>query len=646
VKDEHKTKKQLIDELVALRRRLDLQARAEPIEPEAGAEEDQERLRSLLVKKEKEFFEALILNIPTAVVVSDLDGRVVSWNPAAGRLFGYTAAEAVGHNIDDLVAAAAAQAEATAFSQQTLQGTFVRAITKRGGKGGNLVDVELLAVPVFVDGKQVAALAIYHDITELQRARHEAEAANQAKSVFLANMSHELRTPLNAILGFSELMTRDPNLTPDQRENLETIGRSGEHLLALINDVLNLAKIESGRIDLHPEDLDLYDMLLGVEEMFRLRAEEKDLALIFERLPGLPQYIRADQNKLRQVLINLLGNAIKFTSKGSVRLHVANAAAQAGDDLQRTARIHFAVQDTGIGIPPEEMDNLFDAFVQTSSGRQSREGTGLGLPISRRFVQLMGGEVIVYSQVGHGTTFEFDIPVEIPSAAVQARQNARRVIGLEPGQPAYRILIADDKEFNRQLLVKLLAPLGLDLRQAENGQQTIEIWKEWSPHLIWMDMRMPVMDGYEAAQRIKRTIKGQATAIIALTASVLEEERSVILSTGCDGFLRKPFREAEIFEAMQKHLGIRYTYDEPEPGGAAGLPQEALTATALASLPANCLEELRQAIITLDMDRIMSLLDRIRDQESVLADALASLAHNYEYERLSLLVQEALSGRA
>jgi CheY-like chemotaxis protein len=502
------------------------------------------------------------------------------------------------------------------------------------------VDVELLAVPVIVEGQQIASLAIYHDITELQRARQQAEAANHAKSIFLANMSHELRTPLNAILGFSELMTRDPNLTQNQRENLEIIGRSGEHLLSLINDVLSLAKIESGRLELHPEDMDLTHMLLGIEEMFRLHAENKGLTFIVERDPAVPQYIRADQGKLRQVLINLLSNAIKFTPEGGIMLRIAPPAS-----LPPTSHLHFEVRDSGVGIAAEEVDRLFEAFVQTQSGRESREGTGLGLPISRRFVQLMGGEITVHSQVGHGTTIGFDIPIEIVDAAVRPSQIARRVIGLEPGQPTYRILVADDKEFNRQLLVKLLTPLGFELREAADGQQAVEIWEEWSPHLIWMDMRMPVMDGYQATQRIKSTTRGQATVIIALTASVLDEDQTVSLSAGCDDFMRKPFREAEILAGMNKHLGVRYVYDEPSLGQESAASQEIPSTDQLADLDIELLENLRQAVINLDTELFTSLIDRIRGPQSALADSLTDLFNNYEYERISVLIEKALAAR-
>jgi signal transduction histidine kinase/CheY-like chemotaxis protein len=375
---------------------------------------------------------------------------------------------------------------------------------------------------------------------ELNQAKNGAELANRAKSEFLANMSHELRTPLNAILGFSQLMNRETSLTQTQKENLGIINRSGEHLLSLINDVLDLAKIESGKMALNPNDFDLYAVLDLIEEMLAIRAESKGLQFIFEKADNLPQYVKADDKKLRQILINLLGNAIKFTSSGSVMLRVDWVDAQ-----QPTLR--FIVEDTGLGIAPAEMDTLFDAFVQTEAGRQSQQGTGLGLPITKQFIEMMGGNITVASQLGQGTTFKFEIQVQSSEASrIQIQRPSQRVIALESGQPDYRILVVDDRWENRQLLLKLLQPVGFHVQEASNGQEAIEIWQQWQPHLIWMDMRMPILNGYDTTQHIKTYLQGQATVIIALTASTLEEEKAVVLAAGCNDFVRKPFPEGII----------------------------------------------------------------------------------------------------
>ncbi|MCP4712059.1 MAG: response regulator, partial [Planctomycetes bacterium] len=343
----------------------------------------------------------------------------------------------------------------------------------------------------------------------------------------------------------------------------------------------------------------------------------------------------------RQVMINLLNNALKFTDEGWVTVSVYEIndkeTGQIDPDSKQAA-ISFNVADTGAGIAPEDMVDLFTAFTQTEAGRQAQEGTGLGLPISRKFVQLMGGDITVTSDIGQGTVFSFAIQVEtVTESEIQLSKqvNKKHIIALEPDQPTYRILIVDDHLANRQLLIKLLSPYGFELRDAENGQQALDIWQEWSPHLIWLDMRMPVMDGYEAAKRIKETTKGQTTAVIALTASTLEEERSVMLATGCDDFIRKPFREVDIFDMMHKHIGVQYVYEAPtevvEPS-----TTEALTVSVLSD---EWLASFRQAVITGDMDLMLNLINGLEDQHKSLADALTDLVNNFEYVKLRNLVE-------
>lgn len=500
---------------------------------------------------------------------------------------------------------------------------------------------------------------------ELALAKEKAEVANEAKSTFLANMSHELRSPLNAILGFSQLMTRSRSLSPEHQENVSIITRSGEHLLSLINQVLDLSKIEAGRTTLNEQNFDLYRLLDDLEDMFLLRADDKHLQLIFDRYPDVPRYIRTDRVKLNQVLINLLNNAIKFTSEGGVSVRVAakndcidpvfegsidpsETQANAKNRQKSDIILCFEIEDTGPGIAPEELDSLFEAFVQTKTGKESQEGTGLGLPISRKFVQLMGGEIQVNSEVGRGTIFHFEIKAcTVDAKDIENKQPSRRVIALEPNQPRYRILIVDDKPLNRQLLVKLLAPLGFELKEAANGAEAIAVWDEWEPHLIWMDMRMPVMDGYEATKHIKATTKGQATAVIALTASVLEEERAIVLSAGCDDFMRKPFRESDIFEATSKHIGVRYLYEDPIDSDLLTETEakNALSATALAALPAELIAALSRAIPEGDLDLIASAIAQIRSKNMPLAGAIESCIDNFEYDKILTLIAESGAGK-
>ncbi|CBN58455.1 MULTISPECIES: ATP-binding protein [Kamptonema] len=486
---------------------------------------------------------------------------------------------------------------------------------------------------------------------ELAEAKEKAEVANEAKSIFLANMSHELRSPLNAILGFSQIMTRSKTLPSEHIENVGIISRSGEHLLSLINNVLDLSKIEAGHTTLNEKNFDLYRLLDDLEDMFHLKADDRRLQLIFERSPDVPRYVRTDEVKLRQILINLLNNALKFTQVGGVSVRVVTdggslvtgtATKQITDESEKTM-LRFEVEDSGPGIAPEELDSLFEVFVQTQTGKEAQEGTGLGLPISRKFVQLMGGEIAVSSEVGSGTNFKFNIQVNVVDASeIESKQLARRAIALEPNQPQYRILIVDDKPLNRQLLIQLLNPFGFALKEAMDGKEAVEIADSWEPHLIWMDMRMPVMDGYEATKQIKGSTKGQATAIIALTASVLEEERAVILSAGCDDFMRKPFREADIFTAIEKHIGVRFIYEEATAKSFAhqsnSQTQDELKSSILA-LPSELLANLLEAVKFSDMMKVDSYIEEMRPLNPGLAEALASLAHNFEYDKIALLIQ-------
>jgi len=497
-------------------------------------------------------------------------------------------------------------------------------------------------------------------LAQLQEAKENADAANLAKSEFLANMSHELRTPLNAILGFTQLLTRNSSLNQQQQEHLGIITRSGEHLLTLLNDVLEMSKIEAGRIMLNENNFDLYRLLKSLEEMLQLKAGSKGLELVFECDPNIPQYVHSDESKLRQVLINLLGNAIKFTQEGSVVLRVKVehkteeegvesskivALQQAGNKTTTKSSCYllFEVEDTGPGIAPTELDTLFEAFIQTETGRKSQDGTGLGLPISQKFVQLMGGDITVSSVLGQGATFRFNIQIELAEATqVAAQQSAKRVIGLQPNQPTYRILIADDKWESRLILVNLISPLGFEIREAENGQEAVKLWESWQPHLIWMDMRMPVMNGYEATKKIRASTKPQKTVIIALTASVFDKQRSVVLSAGCDDFVSKPFREEVIFEKIAEYLGVRYLYEESSQAALtqSRVPHE-LNREALAVMPAQWLARLHSAATRLDEKQMFSLLEEIGEDKASIAAALADLICNFQFEQLANLTKQA-----
>jgi PAS domain S-box-containing protein len=490
---------------------------------------------------------------------------------------------------------------------------------------------------------------------QLEKAKLAAETANQAKSSFLANMSHELRTPLNAILGFAQLMARDVSLQDHHRSYLKIIRESGEHLLELINDVLDMSKIEAGRTTLNATSFDLYHVLNVLEKMFALKAQAKSLQLIFERSPTVPQWIFTDEGKLRQILINLIGNAIKFTQQGSVMLSV-NAIY--GSDRDSTEfsnpdsefELIFEVADTGEGIPFDDLERIFKPFQQTEIGKQAPEGTGLGLPISRKFAEFMGGDISVSSTLHRGSIFKVQIPVIVAAVDVRSPQALESyVLRLAPDQPEYRILVVEDRLESRDLLVKLLESIGFAVREAVNGAEAIAVWEEWQPHLIWMDMRMPVMDGYEATQRIKSHLKGQATVIIALTASALEEEKATILSAGCDDFVRKPFREAIIFDKLSEYLGVKYIckgeIDHNAKLGETGRSVISKSASDLtiylSQMPPEWIEQLANAAMLADNDLIAELVKAIPTANSAIAHAITSLVDNFCYNQIMVSAQQA-----
>ncbi len=516
-------------------------------------------------------------------------------------------------------------------------------------------------------------LVIVRDVTdrkqvelELQRAKEQAESANSAKSTFLSSMSHELRTPLNAILGFAQLLNRDIALTTEQQRYIDTINRNGQHLLELINDVLEVSKIESGKITLQPTTVDLYQLLDNLNDLFQLKANAKKLTLTFERSPTVPQFISVDESKLRQILINLLSNAIKFTPKGNVAVRITS--------VPSPATLRFEVQDTGAGISAADLPQLFKPFSQTLTGKQAGEGTGLGLVISRNFVELMQGEIGVNSTPGTGSTFWFTLPAQLVECnCVSIALSPRKVIGLEPGQPNHRILVVEDNAENAHFLTTLLSVIGFEVQQAANGRDGLRLWQTWKPHLILMDMQMPIMNGYEATQKIRALEQKSAsldnqpqvwnpdvtkawqdnfsmvdsptltpappTIIIAVTGSAFEEDRAQILAIGCDDFIRKPVPENLIFARLAHHLGIQYRYEDAELSQSNNqtTPQFSLTEAALAVMPTAWIKQLNLAARECNQQEVLQHLEQIPPEYTSLSMALKQWAINFRFEDIAAL---------
>ncbi|WP_066384107.1 ATP-binding protein [Anabaena sp. CA = ATCC 33047] len=482
----------------------------------------------------------------------------------------------------------------------------------------------------------LAALEFSH--AALKFAAEQAEIANRAKSQFLAKMSHELRTPLNAILGFTQLMTRNRSLSPEDQENLDIISRSGEHLLALINDVLEMSKIEAGQLTLNESYFDLHRLIYSIREMFALKAADKGLEITINLGQEVNQYVFGDEGKLRQILINLIGNAIKFTVVGHITLRVSYLNSSSTTTPVDQVIIVFEVEDTGPGIPPEDMDLIFEAFIQAKGGRQFMQGTGLGLPISRQFAKLMGGDVTVRSFPGQGTTFSCQVQLTLVDKidVLPVTQVTRRVIGLEPGQSPHRILIVEDIQENRQLMVKLLESVGFEVCAAENGLEAINLCVEWKPHLIWMDIQMPVMDGYEATKEIRAMSEGKDIKIIALTANAFQEDKQAVLNAGCDDFVAKPFEETVLFNKMAQYLNLHYVYAD----NSLLIPPETpkklqkLTAADLQVMSANWIAQVHEAALLIDDAKLYNLFNQIPASEQQLAEALKDLVDNFHLETI------------
>lgn len=499
------------------------------------------------------------------------------------------------------------------------------------------------------NGNSIGISGVSQDITqqkllelELSKAKETAETANNAKSKFLANMSHEIRTPMNAILGFAQIILKDSGLEAKNRNYLEIINRSGEHLLTLINEILEMSKIEAGQVTINPVLFNLPSLLKDLVSMFHPRLEAKDLTMTLDLDPNISEFIICDQNKLNEILINILGNAVKFTEKGNVTLHCRTEIDPKSEGLT-TQILYIDVEDTGVGIGVEDIPKMFKPFQQTDSGKQTLGGTGLGLAISQNHARLMGGEITVTSTPGLGSCFHVKLVVQKSEKKELVDDLQRRqVIGLKPGTREMKVLIADDHEENRMVLKEFIEPIGISTQCVENGEKAIEIAETWRPDLIFMDLRMPHMDGFEAAMRIKATESGKDIHIIAMTASILEFDKYKATESGMTGYLRKPFKEYELFAILENEWGEVFTYvDQIISKGIQSEPDKtSLSPESIAVIPQNIINQMKTATINAKFDHLIDLIDQVTPYSPQIAKILREMANNFQYDSLLKLFEK------
>nr|WP_276569021.1 PAS domain S-box protein [Thiocapsa imhoffii] len=607
------------------------------------------RQREQSLRESESRFRLAFDNANTGMCLVDLQGRLFQVNDKMTEIFGYPREVLEGMTVNDLTEPEDIALSPTFIERAQHGGVNNAVFEKRYRHSEGHVVYGLVASALVRDasGQPLYFISQVQDISErkrqeqeLKQTRDAAEAANRAKSVFLANMSHEIRTPLNAILGFAQILARTPDLPAEQRQSVDVIARSGEHLLTLINNILEMAKVEAGRMLCQTAPFDLPALLCETESFFRQRASERRLTL--ERVTDeLPRLVVGDATKLRQVLINLISNAIKFTPAcGRVTLM---ARAIGADEIR------FSVADTGVGITTEELGQLFNPFVQTAAGRRQQDGTGLGLALSREYTRLMGGELAVESRVGHGSRFEFSLrlPVVGSAQAEALPVESMPIIGLAPSQPPRRLLIVDDLADNRAPLRVLLESINpqppvLELREAADGREALELWERWQPHLIFMDLRMPVMSGEEATRRIMARMRERPDAIqtrvIALTASGLDVQPEESLALGFVALAHKPFQVDEILELVARFAELRVIHAAaPADGASSSALSQAALAERWAAHPESWRTAVSAAVSIGDFEQIASHLEALRETDPLLHETLARWAHDYDLESFAQL---------
>ncbi|MCD6460731.1 cache domain-containing protein [bacterium] len=598
------------------------------------------------INEQYNFLMILMNTIPTPIFYSNNQGKYLGCNKAFADFFLISKEKIIGRTLYDITNKETAQKyeekDKELFDKQGKQ-QYEWTITTKNKKTHNVVFYKA----AFNDknGNIMGLIGSILDITKLKqieyslrKAKRKAETANLAKSIFLANMSHELRTPLNAILGYSQFMREDVSLSASQQDNMKIINKSGEHLLELINKVLEISKIETKQISLHITPFNLHAMLNDICSMFRLKIERKGLRFNVIGIKKIPQLVKTDKIRFQQVLINLLGNAVKFTHTGEITLRV-NVTHNAPESK---TMLVVEVKDTGVGIAQNEYHKVFEYFEQTQSGRGSKSGTGLGLAISRDYIRLMGGDITVTSMPAKGSEFKFDINIiEIQESDFHTdKLKYRHVIGLKPNQDIPRIMVVEDNKENRKLLVKILKKVGFKVREASNGKEAVELSKTWKPHFIWMDIRMPEFDGIQTAKNIRKTKEAKSSVIAALTAHALQEEKNDILASGFDDFLSKPYKINKIFEILKKHLNIKYIYNDESAQEISAQEITEINIEEFKKLPKDLISRLRQAVLELDTALTVSLINKVGSKNKNVANIFKAYAEKFDYSSLLQLLED------
>jgi PAS domain S-box-containing protein len=589
----------------------------------------------------KQYAENVLRSIADGVFTIDTQHRITSWNPGAEAITGLSGIDVIGRacgevlhskrcedrSLCDSLGCPADRACATRRPSPRLEVTH-------SYLGGRTVVMSLSAAPLLDDrGDPAGAVCVFRDVSRERELLTSIQRAHETKSLFLANMSHEIRTPMNAILGFSQLLLKDRALGPAQRQHLDTIVRSGQHLLAVINDILDMSKIEAGRIELSVAAFDLRDLVSDLAAIFRLRTNAKGLLFRVEMAEDVPFVVLGDGHKLRQIFTNLLSNAIKFTERGQVIWRLRGERAAGG-----AWRLLVDVEDTGPGIPAADLGRIFDAFVQISTGAHTGGGAGLGLAISREFVRLMGGTISVDSLLGKGSCFHLAVRLEQGDASLAAGRGwARRVVGIRPGQTVFRVVVAGGESDGAERLVPILEAVGFETRPAVQMDEVLSVIEQWSAHVVFVNLGGCPQSGFEIIGRVKASAKGKRTPVVALVVRDDEPVREQALAAGADDVLGMPLREPEVFEKLWACLGVEYVYFRQDAAGRSVVGSQLTLRSlrdALCSAPTDLTNGLREATTAGDFDRMLLLIDRITLHDAMVGAALRALADGFAYQQL------------